>query len=109
MTYNITTAPRPRRLTGRRIALVIAGMILTPCFIALFAGMVMGISRAAAETTPNRGPSAHTLDILDQARADSKTPCWAEWNEVQARLAAKGAKGIDGFPLDGFEVICAAR
>lgn len=96
----ITDKPRAPRLTARRIGLILGGMIVLPFIltlvIAMGAGLYQGIT---TQDDAKRGPSAHTLDILRNARATSTTPCWAEWNETQA------SQGLG----DGFEVICAAR
>lgn len=61
-----------------------------------------------AAVVAQHGPSAHTLAVLAQTRAQSPTPCWAEWNETQAPLATQNVKGLDGYPLDGFEIVCGA-
>lgn len=62
------------------------GLILLPFLAAATIGLVRATERPM-------GPDAHTLQLLQDARSHSTTPCWAEWNEIQ----------------NGFEVICAAH
>lgn len=107
-THTITHLPKAPLVTKRRTIILLASLIITPFLLAFLIGATVGIAKGVTGDT-NRGPSAHTLDLLRKTSASSKTPCWAEWNEIQATMAAGGMKGDDGAPLDGFEVICGAN
>lgn len=89
----ITDKPRPPRFTRRRIALILGGLIIAP-FLAIFLiGATVGIYKGITESGAPQLPS-HTQQILNDAQAHSKTPCWAEWNPKVE---------------DNFEVICGAN
>jgi hypothetical protein len=78
----LTDAPKPIYWTRRRIALTIGGLIIAP-FLAIFLiGATVGIYKGITENSAPELPATVQAQ-LHTAQANSKTPCWAEFNDQE--------------------------